>query len=84
MSYESQGQYLARLKRERVKDHIQREDEKIRLLAVQQNKEHIRFILKDIQTIKNDFDEIKDMIKDIKELVKRKEERDMNKWLTWG
>lgn len=84
MSYVSQGQYLEQLKRDRIVEHRKREDEKIRLLAVQQNKEHIRSILKDINTIKSDFDEIKLMVQEIKELVKRKEERDMNKWLTWG
>tara|TARA_R100001460_G_scaffold107196_1_gene155520 strand:+ start:457 stop:711 length:255 start_codon:yes stop_codon:yes gene_type:complete len=84
MSYVSQGQYLEQLKRDRIIEHRKREDEKIRLLAVQQNKEHIRCILKDINTIKSEFDEIKIMVKEIKELVKRKEERDMNKWLTWG
>lgn len=59
-------------------------DEKLKVLNVAENKKKIEEIKITIDDLVKDFKEIRADVKEILELVKRKEERDMNKWLTWG
>jgi hypothetical protein len=59
-------------------------EEKAKMKIVQDNRKMIKDINECIIQLKTDVDIVKKDLKEILELVRKKEERDMNKWLTWG
>tara|TARA_R100001230_G_C5660797_1_gene165466 strand:- start:379 stop:594 length:216 start_codon:yes stop_codon:yes gene_type:complete len=59
-------------------------DEKEKCKIVQSNFDNIKKLLEDINKLVVDMKGLKDDVREIKILVEKKEERDMNKWLTWG
>jgi len=70
MSYVSQGQYLAELKH--------------KTLTTETNRQSLIKLDKDVKELSNMVKELKKDVKEVLEFVKRKEERDLNKWITWG
>ena len=70
MSYVSQGKYLAELKH--------------KTLTTESNKQSLIKMDKDLKEISSIVKELKNDIHEILLYVKRKEERDLNKWITWG
>lgn len=59
-------------------------DEKEKQRKIHDNNRMLREIDESIKGIMIDMKTIKEEIKEVLELVRKKEERDMNKWLTWG
>lgn len=70
MSYVSQAKYLAELKH--------------KTLTTETNRQSLIKIDKDVKEMQKNIKEIQNDIKEILQYVKRKEERDLNKWITWG
>jgi len=51
---------------------------------IKKNCDMLQDINRSLDGILKDFQDFKKDLKEIQELVRKKEERDMNKWLTWG
>jgi len=70
MSYISQGQYLQQLKSKTI--------------TTESNRQSLIKLDHDVKDLSLMVKELKKDIKEILEYVKRKEERDLNKWITWS
>jgi len=53
-------------------------------LKIYDNNKILKEIDLSIKEIMKDMSELKKEVREVLELVRKKEERDMNKWLTWG
>jgi DNA-binding ferritin-like protein len=51
---------------------------------INDNNKMLKDIDQSIKEICKDMSELKKEVREVLELVRKKEERDMNKWLTWG
>jgi len=79
MTYMPSSLYLKKLKEESDARIVTPSEDKIK-----KNCDILKDINRSLDDILKDFQDFKKDIKEIQELVRKKEERDMNKWLTWG
>tara|TARA_B100001094_G_C18196316_1_gene811476 strand:+ start:3472 stop:3696 length:225 start_codon:yes stop_codon:yes gene_type:complete len=59
-------------------------DDKIKTNLAVSNNSLLKEVDEKLDNMVTEMKDLKNDIKDILELVKKKEERDMNKWLTWA
>lgn len=79
MTYMPSTLYLKKLKEDNDARKVTASEDKIK-----KNCDMLKDINRSLDGILKDFQDFKKDIKEIQELVRKKEERDMNKWLTWG
>lgn len=79
MTYMPSTLYLKKLKEDNdAKKTIITQDK------IKKNCDMLKEINESLDVILKDFQDFKNDVIEIKELVRKKEQRDMNKWLTWS